>query len=83
MEAVTDSHGARGIQVGEAPLALMGMLQKRIAWQELVVDAGVKGDRQLALQALMIDEMAIRPENAMSMLDELMAASRDLLPQFE
>jgi alpha-galactosidase len=82
MEAVTDSHGARGIQVGEAPLALMGMLQKRIAWQELVVDAGVKGDRQLALQALMLDEMAIPPEKAMSMLDELMAASKDLLPQF-
>jgi alpha-galactosidase len=82
VEAVTDSRGARGIYVGEAPLALMGMLQKRIAWQEAVVEAGVKGDRDLALQALMLDEMAIRPEKATAMLDELLAASRDLLPQF-
>ena len=82
MEAVTDNCGARGIHVGDAPLALMGMLQKRIAWQEMVVEAGVKGDRQLARQALLLDEMAILPEKATAMLDELLAASRDLLPQF-
>ena len=82
VEGVTDSYGARGIQIGEAPLSLMGILQKRIAWQELVVEAGVKGDRNLALQALLLDEMAIRPELAQQMLDELLAASRDLLPQF-
>ena len=70
-------------QIGEAPLSLMGILQKRIAWQELVVDAGVKGDRNLALQALLLDEMAILPEHAEAMLNDLLAASRDLLPQFE
>jgi alpha-galactosidase len=82
VEGVTDSSGVRGIYAGEAPLSLMGLLQKRIAWQELVVEAGVKGDRKLALQALLLDEMAIRPELASKMLDELLAASRDLLPQF-
>lgn len=82
VEAVTDSQGARGIQAGEAPLSLMGLLQKRIAWQELVVEAGVKGDRNLALQALLMDEMAIRPELCEQMLDELLSASRALLPQF-
>jgi alpha-galactosidase len=58
-------------------------MEKRIAWQELVVEAGVKGDRNLALQALLLDEMAIMPEKAEAMLDELLAASKDLLPQFE
>jgi alpha-galactosidase len=82
VEAVTDSCGVRGIQVGEAPLSLMGMLHKRIAWQELVADAAAQGDRNLALQALLLDEMAIPPEKAAKMLDELLAASRDLLPQF-
>jgi len=82
VEGVTDSCGVRPLHMGEAPLALMGMLQKRIAWQELVVEAGVKGDRDLALQALMLDEMAIVPEKAEAMLDELLAASRNLLPQF-
>ncbi len=83
VEAVTDSQGARGVYAGEAPLSLMGLLQKRIAWQELVVEAGVKGDRSLALQALLLDEMAILPEKAEAMLNELLTASKGLLPQFK
>ena len=82
VEAVTDSVGVRPIYTGPAPMALLGLLQKRIAWQELVADAGVKGDRSLALQALLLDEMAILPEKTATMLDELLAASGDLLPQF-
>ena len=82
-EAITDSCGARGIYVGEAPMVLKGLLEKRIAWQELVADAAATGDRRLALQALMTDEMAIRPELSEQMLDELLAASKDYLPQFK
>lgn len=82
LEGVTDSAGVRPIFAGEAPISLAGLLQKRIAWQELVVEAAVKGDRNLALQALLLDESAIRPELAEAMLDELLAASKDLLPQF-
>ena len=72
----------RGLQMGEAPLALKGLLEKRFAWHEFVADAGVKGDRNLALQAMMLDEMAVLPEQSEAMLDELLEASRDLLPQF-
>lgn len=82
IDGVTDSCGVRGVQMGEAPLYLKGFLEKRIAWQELVADAAVKGDRNLALQALLLDEMAIVPEKTEKMLDELLEASKDLLPQF-
>ncbi len=82
MEGVTDSQGVRGIHVGEAPLSLMGLLTKRIAWQELVADAAAQGDAQLALQALLLDETAIVPEKAEAMLGELLAASRPMLPLF-
>ena len=44
--------------------------------------AGVKGDRRLALEAMLVDEMAIVPEKAEAMLDELLESSRELLPQF-
>jgi len=83
VEGVTDSNGVRNVYMDEAPTSLAGILQKRIAWQELVADAGVKGDRNLALQALLVDEMAILPEKASDMLDELLAASKDYLPQFD
>lgn len=82
IEAVTDSCGVRGIYIGDAPMSLKGLMEKRIAWQELVVDAGVKGDENLALQALLLDESAILPEKAEQMLSELLQASKDYLPQF-
>ncbi|MFB3891706.1 MAG: hypothetical protein ACE15C_06755 [Phycisphaerae bacterium] len=82
VESLTDWRGVRAVSMGEAPLALKGMLEKRFVWQELVADAAVKGDRNLALQALLMDEMAIWPEKAEAMLDELLAASKELLPQF-
>lgn len=52
------------------------MLEKRLAWHELVVNAAVKGDRQLALQALLLDEMAILPDQAEIMLGEMLEASK-------
>ena len=82
VEGVTDFKGARGIYSGECPLHLKGILEKRFVWQEFVADAAVKGDRNLALQALLLDEMAIIPEKAELMLEELLNASKDLLPQF-
>ncbi|MDP6114583.1 MAG: hypothetical protein QGF00_13140 [Planctomycetota bacterium] len=82
VETVTDSTGARVVHMDEAPVVLKGMLEKRFAWQELVADAAVTGDRNLAMQALMLDEMAIFPDKAEPMLDELLEASRALLPQF-
>ena len=47
VEAVTDSCGVRGLQTGEAPLHLKGILEKRFVWHELVADAAVKGDHKL------------------------------------
>jgi len=82
LEGVTDSVGVRGIMVGKCPAVLKGILEKRFAWQELVADAAATGDRGLALQALMLDEMAVPPDAAEDMLDELLKASKDLLPQF-
>ena len=83
VEGVTDSVGVRGLYAGEAPLALAGLLQKRIAWQEMVVEAAVKGDPNLAVQAMLLDEMAIPPEKTETMVGELLAASSGHLPQFK
>jgi alpha-galactosidase len=83
VEAVTDSAGVRPIWIGEAPLALEALLRKWIAWQELVADAAVKGDRHLALQAMQVDETAIPPARSEKMLAELMGNSVGMLPTFE
>ena len=82
VEAVTDSRGVRALTMGESPMVLKGILEKRFVWQELVADAAVAGDRNMALQALMVDELAIEPRQAKRMLNELLEASRELLPRF-
>ncbi|MBI5723855.1 MAG: hypothetical protein HZA50_07855 [Planctomycetes bacterium] len=82
IETVTDSRGVRGVRMDKCPITLKAILEKRFIWQELVADAAVTGDRKLALQALLIDELAVWPEKASAMLDELLNASRELLPQF-
>ena len=83
VEAVTDSMGVRPLWMGEAPPALEALLRKRIIWQELVVDAAVKGDRKLALQAMQVDETAIPPTESEQLLNELLENSRGMLPTFE
>jgi alpha-galactosidase len=82
IEGATDFCGVQGVHMGEAPLVLEGLLHRRIVWQELVADAAAKCDRNLALQALLLDDMAVLPEKAEAMLDELLAASKPMLPQF-
>jgi len=83
VKGVTDPTGVRSFYIGEAPLVLKGLLEQIIAWQEVVVDAGVKGDKDLALQALMLDPAAILPEKAEKMLAELLHNSQKFLPQFK
>lgn len=82
VEGVTDETGVRPLVMGEAPMLLKGILEKRFVWQELVADAGATGSRTAALQAMMLDEQAIWPNKAAALLDALLAASKDLLPQF-
>ncbi len=82
VQGVTDSQGFRGLDMGEIPQPVVGILQARVIQQELAVDAGVYGDRNLALQALIADELIVSIEDAEAMLDELLAAHADMLPQF-
>ena len=82
IQGVTESTGCRGLYSGELPLPVAGMLQARVLQQELAVDAAVYGDRRLALQALLNDEQINSVEVAEKILDELLAAHAEVLPQF-
>ena len=58
------------------------MLRREIDIQMLVVEAGVKGDRQAALQALLLDPNVHSYVQAQHMLDELLSVHAQYLPQF-
>jgi alpha-galactosidase len=46
------------------------------------VDAAVHGDRQLALQCLLLDPVITDLDVARQILDDYLATYRELLPQF-
>lgn len=82
IQAVLTPSGPRGLATGPVPDNVAGWALSRVYQQELVVDAAVKGDRGLALQALVSDPQIISIAEAEQMLDDLIAARAEQLPLF-
>jgi alpha-galactosidase len=81
---VVDGDGIRGRDSAAAPPLLAEQLRRVSASQELVVEAAVRGDRDLALNAMLADPLASRIDydQLQHMTDEMLAATREWLPQF-
>ncbi len=81
---VVDQYGYHPLQFGALPAGIAGICNVAAAVQDLTVEAAMRGDRKLALQALLMDpnvySMEIDVVN--KMLDEMLAAQRVWLPRF-
>jgi alpha-galactosidase len=64
----------RGQRVGELPRGLASMLRREVDIQHLVVRAAMDGDRNAALQALLLDPHIRSYAQATHLLDELLEA---------
>lgn len=80
--AAVSASGIQGIGVGRLPDAVAELCRRQIAVAELAVEAAVKGDRDMALQALALDLMVDDPEIARGLLKDYLEAQKDYLPQF-
>jgi len=80
--ALVDSGGIHPLAMGELPPAVANLLQRHVVNQEMTVEAALKGDKQLALQALLNDPLTRDFDDAARMLDEMLAATKQYLPQF-
>jgi alpha-galactosidase len=74
--------GAYGVSVGALPPSVLNTVHPHVINQELIVEAALAGDRQLALQALLNDPLVRDFRSAPRMLDELLTAHAAYLPQF-
>jgi alpha-galactosidase len=74
--------GVRGIGVGSLPEVAAELCRRQISVAEMAVEAGVKGDRDLARQALIIDPMIDDPQVARALLEDYLSAEEKYLPQF-
>ncbi|MCS6848159.1 MAG: alpha-glucosidase/alpha-galactosidase [Anaerolineae bacterium] len=80
--AIVNARGVHGIHVGPLPKGLAAIMRREVEIQELVVEAGVKGDRNAALQALLLDPHIHSYAQATHLLDDLLKAHAKYLPQF-
>jgi alpha-galactosidase len=81
---MVDRHGFHPVHIGALPPGPAAITNLAAAVQDLTVEAAMKGDRRLALQALALDPLTytLDLDEMERMLDEMLAASRPVLPRF-
>ncbi len=82
LTAVATARGFRGLQHPDYPDVLAAMLAKTIAGQALTVEAALKGDRRLFVEAILTDGAVRDRETAENLVDELIKTHKIYLPQF-
>jgi alpha-galactosidase len=82
---IVDADGVRGRDQAALPAPFAELVRHHVATQEMVVRAGLDGDRSLAKSAFLLDPLAGRGSLGPTeeMVDELMVATARWLPQFE
>ena len=74
--------GVQGVSVGPLPEPVAELCRRELAVVRLCVDAAVHGDRQAALQCLLLDPVITDLDVAQQVLDDYLEAYREYLPQF-
>lgn len=80
--AVVGAAGVVPLRVGPLPPAIAAVLTARAQQQELTVQAALRGDRELALQALALDPLVPSPDVARRILDDAVGAHGPTLAAF-
>ena len=80
--AVVDGGGIYPLSVGDLPPPLAAFNRRDIDQTELIVEAAVQGDRNLVLQAALLDPVAESIQQTEAMIDEMLRLNAEYLPQF-
>ena len=80
--AVADGSGIYPMAIGALPRPLAAFSRRDIDQTELIVEAAVHGDRNLVLQAALLDPVAESVLRAEAMVDEMLQLNAQYLPQF-
>jgi alpha-galactosidase len=74
--------GAKGVSVGSLPTGVAELHRRELEVVRLAVDAAATGDRQLALQCLLLDPVTSDLDVAKEVLDDYLVSYKQYLPQF-
>ena len=70
------------LTVGSLPVAINGLIQQIYSFTKLAIEAAVAGSYEKALLALCINPLITNDVDAKKILDEMLEAHKDYLPQF-
>ncbi|HEY9122490.1 MAG TPA: hypothetical protein VIM80_05800 [Brevefilum sp.] len=82
LPGLLNANGVTGILVGEMPEGIAELLRREITVSHLTVDSVVQGDRDLALQALLLDPVIRDIDVAKQVLEDYLVTYREYLPSF-
>jgi 6-phospho-beta-glucosidase len=80
---VVDRDADTPVPMGDMPKPLLGFTQHILNWQDLTVDAALSGDKKVLYQALLASPYVHDMGAAKKIMDELLVAHADLMPQFK
>lgn len=76
------AHGVTPLHMGPLPETIRSLCQMAKDWESWTVEAGVTGSRQAALMAMLTNPLVPSFDVAKGLLDDMLEANRDYLPQF-
>lgn len=79
---IADAAGIRALQVGPLPTSVLGLVQARLAFFELLADAAIHKSKAISLQCLLADTSTTSIVRARACLDEMFAAQAEYLPGY-
>lgn len=82
VNAVIDSTGAHPMTIGKLPAEINGLISSVKAYELLSVEAGVTGDYDTALKALVANPLVPSVKVAKALLDDIIRENKEYLPQF-
>jgi len=79
---VVTGSGVQAVCVDPLPKSIAELCRREISVTQLCVDAAVHGDREIALQCLLLDPVIADLDIAKLVLDDYLVSYREYLPQF-
>ena len=83
VSCVITKDGPKPLKIGELPLASKGLIQEIKTFERLVVEAAVEGNVEKAVLALTINPLVASDSLAKTLVEELLEAHKEYLPQFK
>lgn len=83
ISSVITKDGPKPLNIGELPIGINGLIQEIKTFERLTIEAAIEGNYGKALLALTTNPLTTSDKVAKVVLDELLEAHKDYLPQFK